>query len=356
MAVVVAGRGVAMQIFAKTLSGRSVVISSLEASDSIASLKAKLASAEGVPAQQQRLVFACRALQDDGRTLGDYGVEDGCTLTLLLALRGGMDMQNRAGSKPGAGGVASGQNQDIDRRERLRKLALDTIDLSKDPYFMKNHLGTFECKLCLTLHNNEGNYLAHTQGKRHQQNLARRAAKEARDEAFSAGGSASALDLQRAGGAAVTIKRRTIKIGRPGYRVTKQRDPETGQRCLLFQVDYPEIEATLQPRHRFMSAYEQRVEPPDKAFQYVVFAAEPYENIAFKIPNLEVDKSEGRFFTNWDREGKSFTLQLYFKLPAGAGQQGGGGEGPAGGEGMDVDTGGGTGGAPKPSKPTVWGR
>ena len=64
--------------------------------------------------------------------------------------------------------------QSIDRRERLRKLALETIDLSKDPYFMRNHLGTYECKLCLTLHNNEGNYLAHTQGKRHQQNLARR--------------------------------------------------------------------------------------------------------------------------------------------------------------------------------------
>jgi splicing factor 3A subunit 2 len=46
---------------------------------------------------------------------------------------------------------------------------------------MRNHLGTFECKLCLTLHPNEGNYLAHTQGKRHQTNLARRAAKEARD-------------------------------------------------------------------------------------------------------------------------------------------------------------------------------
>ena len=36
---------------------------------------------------------------------------------------------------------------------------------------MKNHLGTFECKLCLTLHNNEGSYLAHTQGKKHQDNL-----------------------------------------------------------------------------------------------------------------------------------------------------------------------------------------
>lgn len=52
----------------------------------------------------------------------------------------------------------------MDRRERLRRLALETIDLSKDPYFMRNHLGQYECRLCLTLHTNEGNYLAHTQG------------------------------------------------------------------------------------------------------------------------------------------------------------------------------------------------
>lgn len=43
------------------------------------------------------------------------------------------------------------------------------------------HTGTYECKLCLTLHNNEGSYLAHTQGKKHQSNLARRAAKDAKD-------------------------------------------------------------------------------------------------------------------------------------------------------------------------------
>ena len=41
--------------------------------------------------------------------------------------------------------------------------------------------GSYECKLCLTLHNNEGSYLAHTQGKKHQSNLARRAAKDAKD-------------------------------------------------------------------------------------------------------------------------------------------------------------------------------
>ncbi len=67
-----------------------------------------------------------------------------------------MDFQNRAGSKPGSGGVLSSQETAVARRERLRKLAMETIDLAKDPYLMKNHLGSFECKLCLTLHTNEG--------------------------------------------------------------------------------------------------------------------------------------------------------------------------------------------------------
>lgn len=62
--------------------------------------------------------------------------------------------------------VAMSGLQAIDRRERLRRLALETIDLSKDPYFMRNHLGQYECRLCLTLHTNEGNYLAHTQVSR----------------------------------------------------------------------------------------------------------------------------------------------------------------------------------------------
>ena len=49
------------------------------------------------------------------------------------------------------------------------------------------------------------------------------------------------------------------------------------------QVDYPEIVDGVVPRHRFMSAYEQRVEPPDRQWQYLLFAAEPYETIAFKV-------------------------------------------------------------------------
>lgn len=209
------------------------------------------------------------------------------------------------GSKIGGGGQASEQNQAIDRRERLRKLALETIDLAKDPYFMRNHLGSYECRLCLTLHNNEGNYLAHTQGKRHQQNLAKRAAREAQDAP------AQPQPNQRK----ITAVRRTVKIGRPGYCVTKQFAAETGQRSLLFQIEYPEIEDGKAPRHRFMSSIEQKVEPWDKRYQYLLFAADPYEVIAFKVPNVEVDKSGAKFFTHWEPDKKTYTLQVYFKVP-----------------------------------------
>ena len=120
--------------------------------------------------------------------------------------------------------------------------------------------------------------------------------------------------------------RKTIKIGRPGYKVTKQKDGETAQRSLLFEIDYPEIALGLQPRHRFMSAYEQKVEAPDKNYQYLLFAAEPYETVGFRIPNLEVDKSEGKFYTHWDKDHSRFTLQVFFnmerKLEAATGGQG----------------------------------
>lgn len=209
------------------------------------------------------------------------------------------------GAKTGGGGVASKEHENLARKERLRQLAMDTVDLKNDPYFMRNHLGTYECKLCLTLHGNEGNYLAHAQGRRHQANLRRRAALESRKQAARPRAPIAAT-------ARATMRRR-MKIGRPGYQITKQQDPDTSQFSLLFQIRYPEITEGLQPRHRFMSAFEQKREKPDARYQYLLFAAEPYETVGFKIPNLPIDKGEGKFYTNWDKDSLNFTLQLYFE-------------------------------------------
>jgi splicing factor 3A subunit 2 len=80
---------------------------------------------------------------------------EGSTLQVKLRICGGIDFQHREGGKTGSGGQLGEAQAALERKERLRKLALETIDITKDPYFMRNHLGTFECKLCLTLHPNE---------------------------------------------------------------------------------------------------------------------------------------------------------------------------------------------------------
>lgn len=227
-------------------------------------------------------------------------------ISLRVRVRGGIDRQNRVGSKFGGGGVSSEQQSERERKERLRQLALETVDLAKDPYLMRNHLGTYECKLCLTLHTNEGNYLAHTQGKKHQAGLARRAAMEAKLQGKQDVG--PSLPIQTT---TKTVQR--VKIGRPGYEISKSRHHETNQRCLSFQLHFPEIDANCQPRHRFMSAFEQRKEsPPDRRYQYLLIAAEPYETVAFKIPNEKIDREEGKFVTNWNEKERTFTLTLYF--------------------------------------------
>ncbi|KAL1902034.1 CWF complex protein sap62 [Ceratocystis pirilliformis] len=221
-----------------------------------------------------------------------------------------MDYQNRAGSKFGGGGVASYSATNADRRERLRKLALETISLDKDPYFFRNHIGSFECRLCLTVHQNDGSYLAHTQGKKHQTNLARRAAREQKE------GRSRGTEIDPATGLPIALsqgtKRNTVKIGRPGYKVTKIRDTTTRQHGLLFQLQYPDAPPETQPKWQVMNAFTQRVEEPDKDFQYLLVAAEPYETVGFKIPARELDRRDERQFTFWDPDSKEYWVQIIF--------------------------------------------
>jgi splicing factor 3A subunit 2 len=173
------------------------------------------------------------------------------------------------------------------------------------------------------LHTNEGSYLAHTQGKKHQTNLARRAARDAKDAQLTIAPTAS------------TVQRKVfLKIGRPGYRVTKVRDMDTGKEGMMVQVHLPQIKPGVLPRRRFMSAWEQKREPPNKAYQYLIVrtklvpciqayliiqvAAEPYETIAFRIPAREIeDESDDAGYWNWshwDPDTKQYSFQFMFRL------------------------------------------
>ncbi|KAK7695000.1 hypothetical protein QCA50_002188 [Cerrena zonata] len=109
-----------------------------------------------------------------------------------------------------------------------------------------------------------------------------------------------------------------LKIGRPGYRVTKVRDRDTGKEGMMVQVHLPQIKSEIVPRRRFMSAWEQKREPPNKAYQYLIVAAEPYETIAFRIPAREIeDETDDAGYWNWshwDPDTKQYSFQFMFRI------------------------------------------
>ena len=212
-----------------------------------------------------------------------------------------MDFQNRPGAKYGQGVMMTSSDIAATRRELQRKLLLEATDLTKDPYVFKNHLGQFECRLCLTMHSNEGSYLAHTRGQKHQSNLKKSLNRDLDKEPTEV--------LPRT----KQISKNIARIGLPAYTIQKEVDPITYEQKIHFEIHYGEIIDGTQPDYRIINAYEQKMEAADNNYLYLLFAADPYETICVKIPNKKI-RMEGNYTRKlWDKKSRRFYVTVWYE-------------------------------------------
>lgn len=251
-----------------------------------------------------------------------------------------MDYSDRVNAKQGGGGVADAQETNVHTKRRLKELLTSqVIDIDNDPYVFRNHLGLLECKLCLTTHVSESSYISHLGGKKHGMNLEKRKVLDERyNKRYNNNNNDNSKDRSSLISINNTAQRQWTKIGKPAYKATKIRDPDTLQMGLLISVDCPNI-TVKQPFFRFMSYYElstknqnvtasflhrdnddEEEEIDNNKWQYLIISAEPYENIAFAIPNdKEIDKPQEiseiskTFWWFWDKDSKSFYIQFLYK-------------------------------------------
>lgn len=222
-----------------------------------------------------------------------------------------------------------------------------TTDASKNIYFGKNSLGQIICKLCDTQHRDDANFLIHTESKKHSDNLKiieiKRSQRREEQEAKMRIVKQDAFDVRQQqlaqlsngvlavppNSAAASIKPHhgsASTVGIPDAKFQVEEIGTNGMHSrLTFKIAFPLANTTgsdssppSRPLHRWLNSFEQNVEPRDTSKQYLVFACEPYDSLAYSFPSsLNVATADNtdpkdiqRYFCRWNPVDKTYLLMF----------------------------------------------
>lgn len=165
----------------------------------------------------------------------------------------------------------------INSKLRVKKLLSDMYKLDTDPHFTHLKNGLFSCNLCLTTHKTEYSYISHKIGKKHRNNCFTKS----------------------------EIKKEEIKKIMPKHLAYKL--VEDGYQFKLFYKK--ENDKLTVPVYKFISSYEQNIEPRNDEWQYLIIANGKYETVGFKIENKKIKE----LIEYFDHESFIFTIQILFE-------------------------------------------
>ncbi|AIB09862.1 mRNA splicing factor 3A subunit 2 (nucleomorph) [Lotharella oceanica] len=183
-------------------------------------------------------------------------------------------------------------------KEKFMQIALENLDFTNDPYYLRDHNNNIKCRLCLTTHRSDSGYLAHTQGKRHLTNITKR-------KSTQLGSNYSIFNEKESN----LNNTKTIN-NYPGFTILKSIDYDSGDKILLIEFIFDNVAKNAVPDYKIISTFEQKIEEKDNNYKFLLVGCPNYKTIAFKIPNLHINFKSNYCFCYWHQGRRKFLLSL----------------------------------------------
>jgi len=172
-------------------------------------------------------------------------------------------------------------------KEKFMHAALENLDFTNDPYYVRGYDNNIKCKLCLTTHRSDSGYLAHTQGKRHLTNIAKR-------KSTHLGNNYIIFNEKKSDPYAEKTDNNY-----PGFTILKSFDHTNENKILLIELTFNNIDKNAVPDYKIISTFEQKIEEKDNNYKFLLVGCPRYKTIAFKIPNMRINSKSNYCFCYW---------------------------------------------------------